>query len=130
MKSPEESLERTIETRLGDVTVFPILELLLAFFAGLRHRLFRDLISLGKSRNELKSSYIRDFQITARHFNSLVFEVSALAQSNVELRQERKSELAGKIQSTEKQIKGLQKKLKEAHRTEERRVGKGWWMTV
>jgi IS605 OrfB family transposase len=115
MKSPSESLERTIETRLGDVTVFPLLELLLSFFAGIRHRLFRDLISLGKNKNELKSSYIQDFHITARHFNSLAFEVSALAQSNAELRQERKGELAGKIQSTEKQIKGLQKKLKGAY---------------
>jgi IS605 OrfB family transposase len=115
MKSAHESQERTIETRLGDVTIFPILEVLLAFFASIRHRLFRDLISFGKNKNELKCSYIRDFHITGRHFNSLAFEVSALAQSNAELRQERKSDLAGKIQSTEKQFKGLQKKLKEAY---------------
>jgi hypothetical protein len=115
MKSPDQSLQRTIETRLGDVTIFPILELLLSFFAGIRHRLFRDLITLNKNKNELKSAYIRDFHLTARHFNSLALEVSALAESNAELRQERKSDLAGKIQSVEKQLKGLQKKLKEAH---------------
>lgn len=115
MKSPDQSLQRTIETRLGDVTIFPILELLLSFFAGIRHRLFRDLITLNKNKNDLKSAYIRDFHLTARHFNSLALEVSALAESNAELRQDRKGDLAGKIQSVEKQVKGLQKKLKEAH---------------
>ena len=113
MTSP--AMERTIETRIGDASIFPILELLLFFFAGLRHRLFRDLICLGMPKNELKSSYIRDFGITARHFNSLAFDVTGVAESHAELVRLRKSEISGKIQSTEKQIKAQQKKLKQAH---------------
>ncbi len=107
---------RTIEMRLSHPEAYPILEQILSYFASLRHRLWRDLIIKRLPLNDLKRSYIADFGLTARQFNSLAKELSAKAQALEEIKKERLAKLLTAIKSLEHTIKKCEKTLATKHK--------------
>ncbi len=94
----------TTSTRLSHPKAYEVLDIVLSSFASLRHKLWRDLVIKETPVNELKKRYIREYGITARHFNSLVFAVTALKKSREELEKEEKKNLAGMIKSRKAKI--------------------------
>ncbi len=105
---------RTIETRLFHPEIYPILEQVLFYFSSVRHRLWRDLIIKSLPINELKRSYIKDFGLTARQFNSLAKEVGAKAKALEEIKQDRLKKLKSAINSIESSIEKAEKSIKSA----------------
>jgi IS605 OrfB family transposase len=71
--------------------------------------LFAD-ISKGKTSAELKSSYLKKFNITARQFNSIRIQVEGKIDSIKELRKEGIKDLKERIVSLEKKITSLTKR--------------------
>jgi IS605 OrfB family transposase len=71
--------------------------------------LFAD-ISKGKTSAELKSFYLKKFDITARQFNSIRIQVEGKIDSIKELRGDRIKDLKERAASLEKKIKNLTKR--------------------
>ncbi|RYZ50741.1 MAG: hypothetical protein EOP07_22455, partial [Proteobacteria bacterium] len=107
-----DSEQRTIETRLNCSSDYELLDELLGFYAKLRHRLWRDLIVKELSINDLKSSYIKTFFITARQFNSLAKDVSGMAKSLEELKKANLKAAYERITLQRREIAQLLKKAK------------------
>src|SRR3990167_3552126 len=78
-------------------------------FAHIEHCLLAD-ISKGKAVNELKSSYLVKYGITARQFNALRVKVEGKIASIKELRKIQISDLKEQIKALETKIVKLQKK--------------------
>ncbi len=113
MKPDElETESRTIETRLSHPQAYGVIEILLAFMAEIRHRLWRDLVVKKGTINELKKEYIAEYGLTARQFNSLANEISAKRASLEEIKKERIAKLATSIKVAEQKVSKLQKDLK------------------
>jgi len=110
----EDLASKTIELRLNHAEVYPLLDDLLSYYARQRHRLWRDLVIKDGSLAELKKSYIADYGLTARQFNSLAKEVSAKAKGLEELKKERRSKLSMSINATSKTIATIEKGIKAA----------------
>ena len=108
---------RTIEMRLDHAEIYPLLDQLLSFYATQRHRLWRDLVIKGGLLSELKRSYIADYGLTARQFNSLAKEVTGKAKALEELEKERRFQLGMSINATSKTISKLEKSIKVAQAT-------------
>ncbi len=71
--------------------------------------LFAD-ISKGKTSAELKSLYLKKFNITARQFNSIRTQVEGKIDSIKEIRRDRIKDLKERVSSIEKKIKNLTKR--------------------
>lgn len=108
---------RTIEMRLDHAEIYPLLDQVLSFYATQRHRLWRDLVIKDGSLSELKRSYIADYGITARQFNSLAKEVTAKAKALEELEKQRRLQLSMSINATSKTISKIEKSIKLAQAT-------------
>lgn len=107
-----ETEQRTIETRLNCSQFYALLEELLAFYASLRAKLWRDLVIKSMPINELKSNYIKSFGVTARQFNSLAKQVSAQAKALEQLHLENKKATLTRIKVQERNILKLLQKIK------------------
>ncbi|RYZ53988.1 MAG: hypothetical protein EOP07_16825 [Proteobacteria bacterium] len=112
MRKAEDSGQRTIETRLSCLELFPLLDELLGYFSSLRHRLYRDLIVNNLPLNDLKSSYLSSYGLTARHFNSLSKDVSARSKANEELLKLNLKKYESHILIVKNQCVDLRKKIK------------------
>ncbi|RYZ51595.1 MAG: hypothetical protein EOP07_21090, partial [Proteobacteria bacterium] len=112
MRKAEDSGQKTIETRLSCAEDFPLLDEVLGYFSSLRHRLYRDLIVKDLPINDLKTNYISSYGLTARHFNSLAKDVSALAKANEELLKLNLKKVESHILIVKNQCRELQKKIK------------------
>jgi hypothetical protein len=76
----------------------------MSYFASLRHTLWRDLVIKETPVNYLKKRYMREYGITARPFNSLVFAVTALEKNREDLEKDEKKNFAGAIKSRKAKI--------------------------
>ena len=112
--SREDQSVVTTSTRLSHPQAYEVLDTVLSYFATLRHKLWRDLVMKETPVNDLKKQYIRDYEITARHFNSLVFAVSGVKKSVEELEKEHKKDLAGRIKSRKAKIKATEAAIEQA----------------
>jgi len=74
--------------------------------------LFKDLYQNKKNINDLKSSYIKRFGITARQFNSCRIKLEGKIRSYKELLKERISLLESKLRKLKKHIKNLKSSFK------------------
>lgn len=74
--------------------------------------LFKDYYINNKNLNELKSLYIKKFQITARQFNSIKSKLEGKVRSYRELLNERIPLLESKVRKLKKHIKKLKDKYK------------------
>ena len=90
----------------------------------IERRLFVDL-QLNKNINELKSLYLKDFQITARHFNAIHVQVGGKIASIKEKRKVDIKELEEKINGLNKTIEKLKKRSSHAYKAHQksRRLG-------
>lgn len=82
-----------------------------SYFSRIKHKLYVDLIK-NKDLNALKKQYIKEYQITARQFNSCRMEVEGKIKAYNESRQYQISLLKEKISNLEKHIPKLKNKLK------------------
>jgi hypothetical protein len=75
------------------------------------HRLFADLAA-GIPMNTLKSAYLKDFQITARHFNALRIGLDGKIKAIEALRAENLKTIEGKIKKLGQAISSLEQQPK------------------
>jgi len=101
---------RTWQTRLSlDSIAQEAFQACAELFAHIEHCLLAD-ISKGKLINELKSSYLVKYGITARQFNAIRVKVEGKIASIKELRKIQISDLKEQIKALETKIVKLQKK--------------------
>ena len=86
-----------------------IFEKMAELFSQVERKLFTDIQS-GKNINQLKSSYLTRFQITARQFNACRVKVQGLIASKKKLQFEQIQGLKQTLQALEKTIKRLERK--------------------
>jgi IS605 OrfB family transposase len=109
-QSEENHQTFTYQTRLEiDKTSIDILSECAAIFSQLERKLFAK-IAAGKSGADLKTEYIKNDQITARHFNALRCQIEGKISSIKERRAAQITETEYKIESTRKTIQKLEKK--------------------
>src|SRR5436305_11211724 len=95
---------RTYQSRPGlNEQMMEVLFECATLFAQVEHTLFAD-IAKGKNSNDLKSSYLLRFGITARHFNAIKVKVEGKIASIKELRKKYVLELNDLIKNAEKKI--------------------------
>src|ERR1700722_18341749 len=80
-----------------------------AIFSQIERQLFAD-IARGKKATDLKSEYIKKYQITARHFNAIRVQVEGKIASIKERRPQQIIELQYKMESVLKTVHRLEKK--------------------
>ena len=78
--------------------------------------LFKDYYQKNGDINDIKSSYIKRFGITARQFNSCRIKLKGKASSFKALLKERKSNLETRIRNLKKHIKNLKDPFKKHHK--------------
>src|SRR5271170_6126308 len=101
---------RTFETRIHTAPfIYQILCESADLLPRIRHRLFADIPS-GKTSSELKSPYLKTYQITARHYNALRVEVEGKITSIKQRRPTFIAEAKERISSLQAKIKKLLKK--------------------
>ena len=101
-------MEATFQTKLPDNEY---LDKYAAYFSGLARKLFVDLFIRKKPQNKLKKAYIKNYGLTARQFNSLVYAIKGIAQSYTELLKLGITELKAKIALLEKWLAKQEAKL-------------------
>src|SRR5579871_5987883 len=106
-----EDATRTYQTRCG---ASPLVQEVLAacahLFSHVEHCLLAD-ISKGKTPGQLKSSYLIEHGITARHFNSIRVKLEGKIASIKELRKTQILDLKEQIKTLEAKITRLEKKF-------------------
>lgn len=106
-------MQFTTQTKLKDIHS-KFLEESARYTGQLRAKLLVALLAK-KDVNCLKKQYIAEYGVTARQFNSLHSEVLGVIKSAQELRKVQIEDIKGRIASLKKQIKALEKKLKETY---------------
>ena len=76
----------TITTLITDFCALPYLKEFNSFYGCLKRRLYRDLYLKNGDLLSLKREYIKEYGITARHFNSLKYDLKCTISSHVELK--------------------------------------------
>lgn len=110
MQSKESYQTFTYQTRLViDESVAKILDDCAKTFSHIEHQLFAD-ISKGKIATDLKSEYLKEYKITARHFNAIRIQVEGKISSIKERQAQQIVETGYKIEGVIKTIKKLEKK--------------------
>src|SRR5580658_9186268 len=100
----------TYQTRLViEESTAKILDDCAKTFSPIERRLFAD-ISAGKIAGDLKSEYLKEYQITARQFNAIRFQIEGKISSIKERQPQLIVEVGSKIQGVLKTIKKLEKK--------------------
>jgi IS605 OrfB family transposase len=102
----------TYQTRFAtDEASAKILNDCATLFSHIERKLFVDL-SAGKLATDLKSQYLRKYQITGRHFNAIRVQIEGKIASIKEQQPERLAKTNYKIQSVQKTIQKLEKKAR------------------
>ena len=97
----------TFQTRFGcEETVQYALQAMADLLSLVERKLFADIMA-GKKVSDLKSEYLKKFQITARQFNACRVSVEGMIQSRKELQVKGIAELKHKIEVLEKKIEKL-----------------------
>jgi IS605 OrfB family transposase len=110
IQSEENYQTFTYQTRLViDEATAKILDNCAKTFSSIERRLFAD-ISAGKIAADLKSEYLKKYQITARHFNAIRVQIEGKISSIKERQPQLIVEVGSKIQAVIKTIKKLEKK--------------------
>lgn len=102
----------TYQTRIDDRESYPFFEAVGEYFGRLKRKLYVDYHIKGLQVRELKRRYIAEHGITARQFNSLVKDLTALLDSVRESLRWRERDLLGRIDSVERAVKKKEKELK------------------
>jgi IS605 OrfB family transposase len=103
LNAPNETI--TIETRIKDESAYPILSEWNIIFNTLKRKLYVDLYHRNRLLSEVKVEYLALYQISARHFNSIVYNLKSQVSSFQERIQFLKKTKEQKIKSLEKLIK-------------------------
>jgi hypothetical protein len=100
----------TYQTRLVvDEASAEILDQCAEFLSKIERHLFAD-ISSGKKSVDLKSYYLKHYQITARHFNALRVQVEGKIASIQERQKQQIIETSNKIEAIQNTLRKLEKK--------------------
>lgn len=81
-------------------------------YEKIKHTLFKDSVSKGKSPVHFKNDYLKQFGITARQFNSIRIDLQGNIDSIKEHRNLQIRDITGRISSIKKWIKNKQAKVK------------------
>jgi IS605 OrfB family transposase len=120
---PSEDLYQTFtyQTRLKVENVdAKALDQCAEFFSILERKLFAD-ISSGKKAIDLKSHYIKQYQITARHFNALRVQVEGKIASIQERQKLEMTEKRNKIEAVQNSIHKMEKKDPHSNRVHQKK---------
>ncbi len=110
MPSKDDSKTFTYQMRLNlDKSSASILDACAQLFSKLERKLFAD-VCKGKTPGELKARYIREYEITARHFNALRVQIEGKVRSIRERRPGLIAEIRDKIASAQKVIARLEER--------------------
>ena len=102
----------TYQTRLkNDSSSDHILDESAKLLSQAKRSLFKEILK-GEKINDLKSKFIKDFNITARQFNSIRIELEGQIRSNKELLKLQISELKTRINNLKKIVKKIKNKNK------------------
>ena len=85
-----------------------------ALLSKVERKFFKDHYQNNKNINELKSGYIKEFNISARHFNSCRIRVQGKVKSYLEILKENIPFLEGKIKKLKKHVKKLEQEKKQS----------------
>ena len=102
----------TIETKLSDEKALKFIDAFGELFGRLERKLYVDSYVRKLPVNQLKSKYIADYGISARHFNSLKNQLDGKISAYQERRKELISEKESQIKKTQKTILTSEKKIK------------------
>lgn len=97
----------TFQTKIKDKSHYEVLDEIVIYLNSLSRRLFVDLVYRNQTRNRLKKDYCKEYQITARQFNSIFSQVKGLIDSRIELVKEDLYEKRAKVKALEKDIEKL-----------------------
>jgi IS605 OrfB family transposase len=103
----------TIQTKIKDTKIYPILNKISDLFCALERQLYNDLMKgPNKPKKDIKRNYLSIYNIPARFFNSLLYNVSGLIKSQKTIIDGRKDLIGRKIKDITKDLKKLTKKKK------------------
>ena len=103
----QETLIHTFQTRsnIGEITE-QVMQAMADLFSQVLRKLFADIMA-GKKITQLKSEYLKKFQITARQFNAARVTIEGMIRSRKELQIKQIAELKLKIKALETRIAKL-----------------------
>jgi hypothetical protein len=104
-------MQVTYQTKIKDVSCYPLLEQYAHLYGRVEHALFRDLYVCHLPLNDLKQQYLPQFGITARQFNSVRVFLEGKVKAVREGLALRLSNLREKVASCQKAVKQLATKL-------------------
>lgn len=109
----------TIETKIDDLDSYPYLLLFCDEYNHIKRSLYRDLYILKQNLTELKKFYIKKYGITARHFNSIIYDLrsqvnsrNALLSSQIDLRKQKIKSIQKKTEKLTREIRDLNNDLR------------------
>ena len=115
-------MQTTLKARIHHQDVYSVLGLMAQEFCTLKRVLFKRRVDSKELVKDLKREFIASYGITARHFNSIHCEVSALLSSQRELKEGllknvkvKKKDYEKKLKNTDSPFKVHQFKRKIAH---------------
>jgi IS605 OrfB family transposase len=103
----QETLVHTFQTRpnIGEITE-QVMQAMADLFSRVLRTLFTDIMK-GEKITQLKSKYLKEFQITARQFNAARVTIEGMIRSRKELQIKQIAELKLKIKALEKKVAKL-----------------------
>lgn len=101
---------RTFECRITDAP--DVLEQWARLYGRVDRSYFRDRHIKGKSKNDLKRDFQKDFGITARHFNAVAYDIDGRVKSEREIRRTELVDKRGALKEIDRAIAKLEAKLK------------------
>ncbi len=113
MPSLPENETITIEGILKDLDIYPILDQFNFLFSTLKRKLFVDIFHRNRELNQVKKDYIASYNISARHFNSLFYQLKSQINSLIELRKTQKNLRESKVKSLNSFLKESKQKIEQ-----------------
>lgn len=110
----------TVTTKIKDEALYPFLFEFTEYWSKVKRLLFVDVFIRKKSPIELKSLYCSRYDLTARHYNSMIYALKGEVSNYEENLKENLKNKISKGKSLEKKIKKEQKKIEIAQRNSER----------
>ena len=105
----------TFETKIHDKNLSSFLEDMNALFGRLERKYYKEVhVKTPDDLNQFKRAFCKENGISSTHFNSIKNSCDGKVKSLIELRKYHVGELKQRIQDTEKTVKKIGKRIKQA----------------
>ncbi len=101
----------TIETKIKSSQAFVVIDALNSHFSSIMRHLYVKRYIRGEPLNDLKGDFLRSYEISARHFNSIRIDLSSRIESHLAALQEKIKSLLTSIKKAQRFIKKLEKEI-------------------